>query len=178
MDGCQFEDLYRRTYAQVLGFAMRRTSRDLAEDAAAATFLVAWRRRDDIVGDPLPWLLGIARRVLANQHRSARRTQALGMRVAAVPPSDDGHPDVDIPDSRVAIALRSLRPRDRETLTLIVWDELSPAQAARVVGCSATTFRVRLHRAKKRFANALADSDLRGRTRTRKAPATTLETRG
>ena len=48
----------------------------------AETFLVAWRRLDDVPADALPWLYGVARRVLANQRRSADRGAALERRLA------------------------------------------------------------------------------------------------
>ncbi len=48
----------------------------------AETFLVAWRRLDDVPADALPWLYGVARRVLANERRSAGRRAALEQRVA------------------------------------------------------------------------------------------------
>jgi RNA polymerase sigma-70 factor (ECF subfamily) len=132
MDSSQFEDLYRRTYARVLAFSLRRTHRALAEDAVAATFLVAWRRRDELVDDPLPWLLGVARRVIANQLRGERRGAALVARVGT-------------------------ERFDREALLLTAWDGLAPHEAANVVGCTPATFRVRLHRARRRFAQALGD---------------------
>jgi DNA-directed RNA polymerase specialized sigma24 family protein len=60
----RFDECFRQHYAHVLAYALRRLpDRSAAEDVAAETFLVAWRRLDDIPGDPLPWLLGIARHV-------------------------------------------------------------------------------------------------------------------
>ena len=45
---------------------------------------------------------------------------------------------------------------DRELLTLAGWEGLSPNQIAEVLGCRVGTVRVRLHRARKRFARELA----------------------
>jgi RNA polymerase sigma-70 factor (ECF subfamily) len=179
MDRSAFEDLYLENYPRVLAFAMRRTNPALADDVVAGTFLVAWRRRKEIEGDPLPWLLGIARRVLANHLRAARRTEALAARARAQVDLPAGlEPDIAIADRRVALALKSLAARDREALILTAWDDLSPAEAARVAGCSATAFRVRLHRARKRFATALEKLDFSERARAQKGPATTFEPRG
>jgi hypothetical protein len=85
--------------------------------------------------DPLPWLLGIARRVLANRRRGERRLVALRDRLVTVTPSAP----VDEPsgyglDPGVEVALRSLSERDREILLLVAWDRLEPARAARVLG--------------------------------------------
>lgn len=44
-----------------------------ADDVVAETFLVAWRRLDDIPTAALPWLLGVARNVVSNQHRGRGR---------------------------------------------------------------------------------------------------------
>ena len=76
----RFEALYGDCHGPVFGYVLRRT--DNAEDAADAiadTFLIAWRRLDDIpTGDQARlWLYGVARRVLANQRRGKRRRSTL-----------------------------------------------------------------------------------------------------
>jgi RNA polymerase sigma-70 factor (ECF subfamily) len=48
---------------------------------------------------------------------------------------------------------------DQEVLLLVAWDELRREQAAKVLGVSTGTFAVRLHRARRRFARALAAQD-------------------
>ena len=78
----RFEELFREHYGAVRGYALRRAPADLAQDAVSETFLVAWRRLDDVPADALPWLFGVARRVLANQRRSADRSSALERRLA------------------------------------------------------------------------------------------------
>ena len=80
----RFELLFRANYPAVRAYALRRTSREAAQDAVSETFLVAWRRLDELPVDALPWLYGVARRVLANQRRSADRGAALEQRVAGV----------------------------------------------------------------------------------------------
>jgi len=47
---------------------------------------------------------------------------------------------------------------DREVLLLVGWEQLSLRDAAAAFGCSETTFRVRLHRARKRLRRLLPDS--------------------
>ena len=76
-----FEQLFNAHYWAVRGYVLRRSPSGAAEDVVAETFLVAWRRLDDIGEDPLPWLLGVARRVMANQHRAERRRGALATRL-------------------------------------------------------------------------------------------------
>ena len=59
-------------------------------------------------------------------------------------------------DSHIAAALAGLREGDREVLTLLAWDGLTPAQASESLGCSRATFAVRLHRARRRLERELA----------------------
>jgi RNA polymerase sigma-70 factor, ECF subfamily len=51
--------------------------------------------------------------------------------------------------------LSALNERDVEAIVLATWCDLTPRQAAMVVGCSATAFAVRLHRARRRLARTL-----------------------
>jgi len=55
----------------------------------------------------------------------------------------------------VLAALGALTEVDRELITLVAWQGLTPRLAARVVGCSVATYFVRLHRARKRLRDAL-----------------------
>ncbi len=82
MSRVQFEQLYRQHAGAVLAYARRRTTQEAADDAVAEVFLIAWRRVDDVPAEPLPWLLGVARRVLANQRRGERRGADGGSQVA------------------------------------------------------------------------------------------------
>jgi RNA polymerase sigma factor (sigma-70 family) len=156
----RFESCFRDNYAAVLAFAIRRLpDRATAEDAAADAFAVAWRRRELIPDEPLPWLYGIALRVVANQRRSGARrgrlhdrlTEEAGAREPAAGAADAVHRR----DS-FSRAFRLLEEDDREVLRLVAWDGLGSAEAARVLGCSSAAFRVRLHRARRRLAKHLA----------------------
>ena len=72
-----FEDVFNGCYDAVHRYAARRVASEAVQDVVAETFLVAWRRYDELRGEPLPWLLGIARRVDANQLRAGARREAL-----------------------------------------------------------------------------------------------------
>ena len=157
----RFDECFRRHYTRVLAYAMRRLpDRSAAEDVAAETFLVAWRRLDDVPSDPLPWLLGIARHVIHNLLRSARRRDRLAARVTAQKichePSTG---DTSRSKPEVRQALDRLSERDREVLLLTTWDGLDHRRAAAVLGCSRGTFAVRLHRARIRLARELSAAD-------------------
>jgi RNA polymerase sigma-70 factor (ECF subfamily) len=130
--------------------------RAAAEDVAAETFLVTWRRLDAIPGDPLPWLLGIARHIIQHEVRSSRRRDRLAARVGAQPRSPEEPAEDPSPAAgEVLVVLERLSERDREVLLLTTWDGLDQRRAAAVLGCSRTAFAVRLHRARARLARAL-----------------------
>ena len=163
--------LYEAAYPRVLGYALRRTlAPEEAADVVSETFLTAWRRFDDMPpGDEaLLWLYGVAQRALANQRRGAQRRGALSGRLAAelgavVPAWQDPLPSDLAP---FATAWHRLRSQDRELLGLMVWEGLSNEQLARVFGCSRALVKLRLHRARRRFARELAEAgiDLGSRT--------------
>jgi RNA polymerase sigma factor (sigma-70 family) len=149
----EFADLWARHHQRVHAYALRRTDAAAAQDVVSETFLVAWRRREELSGDVLPWLLGVARNVLANHARSARRSEALTqVLVDQALRRHDSPGDVDFALLR---ALATLSPPDRELLLLVGWDGLSPAQCAASLGCSAATLRVRLLRARRRLRTQL-----------------------
>lgn len=159
----QFEGIFRACYSRVLGYAIRRTDdRTAAEDAVSETFLIAWRRLDVVPGEPLPWLLGVARKVLANQRRAAGRRAPDGPLVPleAVADRDPGAVVADLVADRQAFAtaFAALSAADREVLALVSWDGLSAPEAAAVLECKPATFHLRLHRARRRLLKELAAS--------------------
>jgi RNA polymerase sigma-70 factor (ECF subfamily) len=152
----EYEQLVVRTHGAVLAYAARRVGLERAEDIVAETFLVAWRRRSEVPEMPLPWLYGVARKVIANEVRSRQRKRRLAEHITALSTKFSDPPDVV--DASVARALRLLSDPEREALLLVAWEGLDPAEAALAAGCSAPAFRVRLHRAKKRFIRTLEQS--------------------
>jgi RNA polymerase sigma-70 factor, ECF subfamily len=157
----RFEGMFREHYAAVRAYALRRAPAEAAQDAVAETFLVAWRRLDDVPADALPWLYGVARRVLANQRRSAKRGAALERRLTSAAVSrGTGDPGETAGEAEaVRAALDRLPERDREALMLVAWHGLSRERAARAAGCTRAAFAVRLHRARARLAAELESPD-------------------
>lgn len=157
----RFDALFSEYQRPVLAYAMRRahTTAD-AEDVAAETFTIAWRKLDAVPAEePLPWLYAVARRVLANQRRGAGRRE----RLAALLRVED---DVPTPlragedlDGPVFAALASLSAADQEVLRLVAWEELGNREIAQVLGISANAVAIRLHRARARFAAALGRTE-------------------
>ena len=150
------EGLYGRHAAAVHAYALRRVDRATADEVVAETFVVAWRQLDRIPPEPLPWLYGVARRVIANQMRGANRRAALLGRLSSQPVIAD----LEMPMSETLQQLQRLGARDREVLLLVAWEGLSQAQAAEVLGCSNVAVRVRLHRARSRLRDLLDQTDV------------------
>ena len=148
----RFTDLWEQAYPDVVRFAQRRAY-DQAEDVAADTFLVAWRRLDELPVDPddaRAWLFGVARHVMLNHRRSDERRQALAVRLAREPRSD-GDEDAAAVAHRLDLARAWQRLSDvhQEALALTVLDGLDAPRAARVLGISAVAYRLRLSRARR-----------------------------
>jgi RNA polymerase sigma-70 factor (ECF subfamily) len=147
----------------VLAYALRRTSREDAEEVAAETFVVAWRRLHEVPDDPIPWLLAVARRVLANQRRATDRRKALDKRLGSAPRgASPVAPDpAEEVAARIALdeALMRLGEWDREALLLVAWEGLDNHGAAVVMECSPAIFAVRLHRARRRLVRQLLKSE-------------------
>lgn len=148
--------------AAVLAYALRRTSREDAADVVAETFLVAWRRLDEVdERTALPWLYAVARRALWSQQRAMRRQHAIAERVAAAEPSPSAESSAaSLASRRLRDALAGLTESEREVLMLAAWEELPSGEAAQVLGCSATAYRIRLHRARKRLRERLTEPEL------------------
>ena len=158
-----FRVLYRRHYGAVHRFLSTRTEPDQVEDLAAETFLVAWRKSRSVPDMQLPWLLNVATKVLANDHRAGRRRAALVERLAQASRLDS--PTVDADAERrsqrraTVAALATLRDEDRELLLLHLWDDLRPREIAVVLGAPPMVVRARLSRARRRLQRAL-DAEL------------------
>jgi RNA polymerase sigma-70 factor, ECF subfamily len=130
------------------------------DDLVAEVFAVALRRLDDVESADAPgaWLLGVARRIVANHHTTAARREQILARwwrpsAAAVDPAD-----IVVADAAVADALSQLSGSDRELLHLSAWEELTVAEMAVVLDLKASVVSVRLHRARARFAEAFSAS--------------------
>lgn len=147
----RFEEVFDAHFRAVSAYTRRRAGQAEAEDAVAETFLVAWRRLDEVPSDAKPWLLGVARRVLANQRRAAGRRAALTHRVR----QEREHEAELVRRPWILEALERLSDGDRELLLLCAWDGLSMDEAAVALGCSRTAVKVRLYRARSRLRTEL-----------------------
>jgi RNA polymerase sigma-70 factor (ECF subfamily) len=161
----RFEAVYRELYEPICGYALRRIREpEDAAEAIAETFATLWRRFDRCPqgAELRPWLFGVARRVIANQRRGARRRSALSDRLV----ENIDHSAIDTigtPDEATALgrAFGSLSEPDRELLSLVAWEGLTREELAVALGTSRAVVRLRLHRARKRLRAALPPTQIR-----------------
>lgn len=143
----------------VLAYLARRT--DPVEDAAdvyAQVLTITWRRLPVVPADDreaFGWMLGVARRCLANHRRGGARRSALAERLRDELPRTVRRPDPDAAlDAERALA--TLSPDDRELVTLVYWEQLTAKEAAAVLGISEAAARKRLQRAREALRDCLA----------------------
>ena len=145
----------------VRAYVARRAPSADVDDLVVEVFVVAWRRPSSVPPglDARAYLLGIARRALANHRRGSDRRARLHDRLRQTTPPASEAPDL----GAVHDALSRLRPDDQEILRLAAWEELTTSEIAVVIGCSAANAAVRLSRARARLRAALQGTHV-GRT--------------
>ncbi|WP_154792057.1 RNA polymerase sigma factor [Occultella kanbiaonis] len=155
-DEDRFDRLYEAHRPDLERFVRRRMPPAQVEDIVAETFLVAWRRLDDVPGEPRPWLFGIARNLMLRSMRSSGRWHALQVRLAAQPRvlSEDLASSVAT-RTDLARAWAKLSAGEQEVLALVAWDGLTTNEAAAVLGCQVGTFRMRLMRTRRHLLHIL-----------------------
>lgn len=158
-----FAELFER-HARVVGaFAARRVGSDAADDVLSETMLVAFRRRRDFDAaweSAKPWLLGIASRII-KRHRAdeARQWRSFEASVSRGDHVSDGAIDQAATRADASAAVRALAPRiaaltarDRETLLLYAWGDLTYEEVALALGVPVGTVRSRLNRVRRKLA--------------------------
>lgn len=151
----RFEEIARDVIEPVRRYVDRRAHAADVDDVVSETLLTLWRRLDDIPAEHIAWAIGVARLQLANTERATRRRDRLSSRIRTLdPPQEATTVADDGVDDAVRQVLGSLRPADAEVLRLWSWEQLEPREIAVVLGVTANAATVRLHRARKKFADA------------------------
>lgn len=171
-DGESFSVFFRRYARPVTLYAVRRC-RDPHDvgDLVSDTFLIALQAAGRYVPQTdtaLPWLFGIARRVLARHRRRRASARRLAVKAGNVEPLVTGDEvdavasAIDAARQREAIerALEELSEGEREVFLLVAYDGLTPTEASVVLGVSPNAARLRLSRARKRMRQELEPAAL------------------
>ena len=163
----RFDRIFRAHERRVLTYAARRVATEAdAEDVAAETFVIAWRKLDQVPeGAELPWLLAVARRVASNHRRGVGRWERVAQRLTRRHESASVHTGAAA-SSAALDALDRLGSDDQELVRLIAWDGLTHAEAAEALGITANAVAIRLHRARKRLADHMLKGSALDRTPT------------
>src|SRR6516162_4733411 len=113
-------------------------------------------------GTQVAWLYGIARNVIAGEHRRAAHELRVASRIAGRRLLDDDdiarleeRIDAESPGRAACQALAGLPPDERAVLELVAIYGLPVKDAAAALGIRPGTARVRLHRARRAALNAL-----------------------
>jgi RNA polymerase sigma factor (sigma-70 family) len=164
--GCPdaFVEVARRHEVAIHGYLARRAGRQAADDLLAEVWVRAFSARggyDAGCGDARPWLYGIARNVLREHWRTSSPRQPAAPGETWADPWDGVNDRLDSAEEAraVASAVRALPAAEREVLLLVAWEQLSPAEAARVLGVPQGTARSRLHRARAALRRVLSERD-------------------
>jgi RNA polymerase sigma factor (sigma-70 family) len=162
----RFGELYSRYFAEIYRYTAGRLGPDAADDLAAETFLVAFRRRttfDPALGGVRPWLYGIATNLVARHHRAESRRYAALARLVADPAADSEEERIAErltawqARRSLAAALLRLPEGDRDVLLLTALGGLSYAEVAFALSVPEGTVGSRLNRARRKLAAALSE---------------------
>lgn len=160
---------YRRHVAAVTRFVARRTAgpEDLA-DIIAEVFVTVIESAPKFDGrreGALPWLFGIAVNKSRELDRARGRAGELALKLhgrGELPQEEyallEERIDAELITSAVRSALDDLPARDRALLELVALDEMSPRDAAALLGMKAATVRMRLTRIRRRLRAELAEN--------------------
>jgi len=158
-DAEAFMEVICRHEVAIGAYLERRVGREAAEDLLGDVWATAFQYRgtyDRSYAEARPWLYTMALNRLRQYWRS-RSPVDLVPDMAGLADGWDPWPTVDVRvDTRTAFraAVTRLKPDEREVLTLVAGEDLSVADAARVLGLPAGTARRLLHQARIALRNS------------------------
>ncbi|GAA1122158.1 MULTISPECIES: RNA polymerase sigma factor [Microbacterium] len=157
-----FAELFDRHAGTLGGYAARRLGADAGEDILSETFLVAFARRatfDTSWDSALPWLYGIASRLI----RKHRAQEARYLRSAIHSAGREEHVsaghveatnarlDAQLSTRVLAPVIARLSAKDRDTLLLYAWGDLTYEEVAAALGVPIGTVRSRMNSIRRRL---------------------------
>jgi len=155
MDQDKFVATFRSHLQDISKYLTRRVEVSYVEDLASEIFEIAWRKRESCPeGFELAWLYKIAGFTVSNHRKKISRRgillPLLDQDLAA--PSAE---DVALDGSVVAIAFGLLEAKDRQILSLLVFEQLSVKEISVVLGATENSTSQRIKRARERLAKHL-----------------------
>jgi RNA polymerase sigma factor (sigma-70 family) len=160
----EFADIYERHFIEIHRYIAGRLGRDVADDIAADTFVIALGKRDGFDprrGTVRAWLYGIATNLVARQQRAEQRRYRALARVGARDLAD-GHEERVVSwvaaeglQAQLASALARLSREERDVLLLVALADFSHEEIAQALGIPYGTVGSRLNRARKKVRTAL-----------------------
>jgi RNA polymerase sigma factor (sigma-70 family) len=162
----RFAEIYDAYFVDVHKYVERRLGRDVADDLAAETFLIAFRQREhyDLTrGNARPWLYGIATNLIG-RHRRKETGLYRALARAGSDTAADTHEDrvaarvsAQQLQPEIVRALGRLSKGDRDVLLLMALADLSHDEIAQALDIPYGTVCSRLHRARRKLRQALPD---------------------
>jgi RNA polymerase sigma-70 factor, ECF subfamily len=159
-----FGVIFDRHVSEIHRYAARRLGVSLADDIAAETFLIAFRRRqsyDPAFRSAKPWLYGIATNVISRHRKAEARLYRTLARTGVDPVCVSGADDIvarvtaTAQRRKLAEALAGISAADRDTLLLLSWAELSYQEIARALDIPTGTVASRINRARRKLRHIL-----------------------
>ncbi|WP_259404823.1 MULTISPECIES: RNA polymerase sigma factor [unclassified Microbispora] len=160
-----FAALYERYFGEIHRYAAARLGTQVADDLAAETFLVAFRKRDGFDparGSVRPWLYGIATNLVAQHRRSESRRLEAFQRAPVDRGAVSGHEDrvaarvtAASAQGPLAAGIAGLSDGDRDVLLLVAIAGLSHEEISQTLGIPAGTVGSRLSRVRRKLRGAL-----------------------
>jgi RNA polymerase sigma factor (sigma-70 family) len=154
-----FMEVVSRHEVAIGAYLERRVGRETAEDLLGDVWVAAFESRrtyDPSFAEARPWLYTVALNRMRRYWRS-RPDEDLVADVAVLGGDWDPWPTVDVRMDTwtvLRVAMSDLKDEEREVLTLVAGEDLSVADAARVLGIPAGTARRLLHQARNSLRNA------------------------
>lgn len=165
-DDKRFGEIFERHFPGIYRYVARRLGPEDAADVSGEVFVTAFRRRLDYDlarPDALPWLYGIATRLISHHRHAERRRLLLLSRSAGARDPGSAFDDADARlDAQrlgptVMSAIGRLSSGDRDALLLFAWADLSYEQIADALTIPIGTVRSRLNRARSSLKGALEE---------------------
>ena len=175
-DPAAFGELVRRYGDRVLGYLIKMSgNREQAEDLFQETFKRVHEKAHTFRGPQFKgWLFRIATNVALDGIRRSKRTKAISLnqqldydnpnseQLSAVVTADNSNNPSEQASKaeqteQVRRAIRSLPSRQRATLVLAYYQQLSYTDVAEVMGCSVGTVKTQMFRALRTLANKLPE---------------------